>query len=84
MARPASLNALSRQGGSYRYEFIASLYGTSWYHAHYSAQYSAGVVGPIVVYGPTKAHYDIDLGPIMLSGGLNYFVALIPSRRRIL
>ncbi|KAK4125200.1 multicopper oxidase [Parathielavia appendiculata] len=52
---------------SYRYEFIASLYGSSWYHAHYSAQYTGGVVGPIVVYGPTKEHYDIDLGPIMLS-----------------
>lgn len=54
-------------GKSYTYEFKASLYGTSWYHAHYSAQYAGGIVGPIVVHGPTQAKYDIDLGPVMLS-----------------
>ena len=53
---------------SLKYEFVASLYGTAWYHAHYSAQYSAGVLGPIIVHGPTKSNYDIDIGPIMLSG----------------
>ncbi len=53
---------------SYTYEFIASLYGTSWYHAHYSAQYTGGVLGPIVIHGPTHQEYDIDLGPVMLSG----------------
>jgi FtsP/CotA-like multicopper oxidase with cupredoxin domain len=55
-------------GRSYTYKFIASLYGTTWYHAHYSAQYTGGIVGPIVVHGPTHEKYDIDLGPIMLSG----------------
>ncbi|KAH6630534.1 multicopper oxidase-domain-containing protein [Chaetomium sp. MPI-SDFR-AT-0129] len=53
--------------GTYQYEFVASLYGTSWYHAHYSAQYTGGIVGPIVVHGPTHEKYDIDLGPVMLS-----------------
>ncbi|KAK3372370.1 multicopper like protein [Podospora didyma] len=52
---------------SLKYEFVASLYGTAWYHAHYSAQYSAGVQGPIIVHGPTKSKYDIDIGPIILS-----------------
>ncbi|KAK4156765.1 multicopper oxidase-domain-containing protein [Chaetomidium leptoderma] len=52
---------------SYRYEFIASLYGTSWYHAHYSAQYTGGLLGPIVIHGPTQQKYDIDLGPVMLN-----------------
>ncbi|KAK0749196.1 laccase with copper binding domain [Schizothecium vesticola] len=52
---------------SLTYEFIADLYGTSWYHSHYSAQYADGVTGPIVVHGPTQARYDIDVGPIMLS-----------------
>ncbi|KAK3944040.1 Cupredoxin [Diplogelasinospora grovesii] len=52
---------------TFTYEFIASLYGTSWYHSHYSAQYSSGVLGPIVVHGPTQAKYDIDIGPVMLS-----------------
>jgi hypothetical protein len=27
-------------GDSFTYQFRASLYGTSWYHSHYSAQYS--------------------------------------------
>ncbi|KAM7205257.1 Cupredoxin [Rhypophila sp. PSN 637] len=54
-------------GKSFTYEFIASLYGTTWYHAHYSAQYSGGVVGPMVIHGPSKYKYDIDVGPIMLS-----------------
>lgn len=54
-------------GKSYTYQFKAELYGTSWYHSHYSAQYSDGVLGPIVIYGPKNANYDIDLGPVMLS-----------------
>ncbi|KAM7201928.1 multicopper like protein [Naviculisporaceae sp. PSN 640] len=54
-------------GKSFTYEFMASLYGSTWYHAHYSAQYSGGVVGPMVIYGPSKSKYDIDLGPVMLS-----------------
>jgi len=55
-------------GQSYTYTFKASLYGTSWYHAHYSAQYTAGLYGAILVHGPTdNAPYDIDLGPVLLS-----------------
>ena len=27
-------------GSSFTYQFNADLYGTSWYHSHYSAQYS--------------------------------------------
>jgi FtsP/CotA-like multicopper oxidase with cupredoxin domain len=37
------------------------------YHTHYSAQYSGGAVGPIVIYGPTNKNADIDIGPVMLS-----------------
>lgn len=54
-------------GHSYTYTIHAQLYGSSWYHAHYSAQYTAGVTGPIIVYGPSQAAYDIDLGPVILS-----------------
>lgn len=54
-------------GKTYTYSFKAELYGTTWYHSHYSAQYSGGALGPIVVYGPTNKGYDIDLGPVMLS-----------------
>lgn len=43
------------------------MYGTTWYHSHYSAQYTDGVYGPMVVYGPKNADYDIDLGPLLVS-----------------
>ncbi|KAK1758686.1 multicopper like protein [Echria macrotheca] len=49
------------------YEFIADLFGTSWYHSHYSGQYSGGLAGPMVIHGPTQSKYDIDIGPVMLS-----------------
>jgi FtsP/CotA-like multicopper oxidase with cupredoxin domain len=54
-------------GDSFTYRFKAELYGTTWYHAHYSAQYADGATGPLVVHGPKNIPYDFDLGPIMLS-----------------
>ncbi|KAJ2974397.1 hypothetical protein NUW58_g8671 [Xylaria curta] len=54
-------------GKSLTYKFRAELFGTSWYHSHYSAQYSGGLFGPIVVYGPSNARYDVDVGPIMVN-----------------
>ncbi|EXL41481.1 hypothetical protein FOCG_16285 [Fusarium oxysporum f. sp. radicis-lycopersici 26381] len=55
-------------GKKFTYQFVAELYGTTWYHSHYSAQYSAGLFGPIVIYGPReKKNYDIDIGPILLN-----------------
>lgn len=54
-------------GKSYTYQFKAELYGTTWYHSHYSAQYSGGVTGPMIIYGPNQKNYDIDIGPVMLS-----------------
>lgn len=54
-------------GQSFTYQFIAQPYGTSWYHSHYSAQYGAGLIGPMVIHGPHDYHYDTDVGPILLS-----------------
>ncbi|UKZ82511.1 hypothetical protein TrVFT333_010300 [Trichoderma virens FT-333] len=54
-------------GKSFTYQFAASLYGSTWYHSHYSSQYSGGLLGPIVIHGPKSQEYDIDLGPVMLS-----------------
>ncbi|KAJ6256138.1 Laccase-2 [Drechslerella dactyloides] len=45
-------------GGSMTYRWRANQYGTSWYHSHFSLQYTDGVVGPIVIHGPTSANYD--------------------------
>lgn len=53
-------------GKSYTYQFKAELYGTTWYHSHYSAQYTSGVVGPMVIHGPNQKSHDIDIGPVML------------------
>ncbi|KIW07373.1 uncharacterized protein PV09_02218 [Verruconis gallopava] len=53
-------------GKSLTYRFRADQFGTSWYHSHYSAQYSGGAFGPIVVHGPATACYDEDIGPIIL------------------
>jgi len=64
---PAITQCPISPGKTYTYRFEASLYGSSWYHSHYSAQYSGGVLGPIIVHGPTKLPYDIDVGPVMLS-----------------
>lgn len=54
-------------GESQTYRFQAQQFGTSFYHAHYSAQYTAGVIGPMQIYGPSSIEYDIDVGSIMLS-----------------
>ncbi|KAF1981647.1 multicopper oxidase [Aulographum hederae CBS 113979] len=54
-------------GGSLTYKFRADMYGTSWYHSHYSAQYAGGAVGPMIIHGPCTQQYDIDIGPVMLT-----------------
>ncbi|CZT03440.1 probable laccase precursor [Rhynchosporium agropyri] len=54
-------------GGSFTYSFLADLYGTTWYHSHYSGQYAGGVIGPMVIHGPSTVAYDIDIGPIILT-----------------
>lgn len=51
-------------GSTFTYRFQADLYGTSWYHSHYSEQYGSGMFGPIVIYGPDHTECDVDLGPV--------------------
>jgi FtsP/CotA-like multicopper oxidase with cupredoxin domain len=46
-------------GGTFTYTFLADLYGTSWYHSHYSAQYAGGELGPMIIHGPNTVPYDI-------------------------
>ena len=38
-------------GKSFTYTFNAEIYGTTWYHSHYSAQYADGLLGPLIIYG---------------------------------
>jgi FtsP/CotA-like multicopper oxidase with cupredoxin domain len=54
-------------GETFTYRFRADQYGTSWYHAHFSAQYAGGAMGPMIIYGPSHVDYDEDLGMVMLS-----------------
>lgn len=54
-------------GKSLTYTFKADLYGTSWYHSHYSAQYAGGLFGPMIIHGPSNAPYDVDVGPVLLT-----------------
>lgn len=54
-------------GKSLTYRFKADLYGSTWYHSHYSAQYAGGLVGPLIIHGPKNVAYDKDLGPVLLT-----------------
>ena len=54
-------------GATHTYSFKASLYGSTWYHSHYSGQYAGGLWGPLIVHGPKNVAYDIDVGPVTLS-----------------
>lgn len=54
-------------GKSFTYTFIAELYGSSWWHSHYSSQYASGLTGPIVIHGPQNVAADIDLGPVLVT-----------------
>ncbi|PKX97829.1 oxidoreductase tpcJ [Aspergillus novofumigatus IBT 16806] len=53
-------------GGSFTYKFRATQYGTTWYHSHYSLQYSDGMYGPLTIHGPTSANWDESIDPILL------------------
>lgn len=54
-------------GDTFTYRFRATQYGHSWYHSHYSMQYADGVVGPLVIHGPSSHDWDVDLGPVLLT-----------------
>lgn len=49
-------------GKSKTYTFKLTQHGTTWYHSHLSAQYGDGLLGALVINGPTTAPYDVDLG----------------------
>ncbi|AEO64812.1 multicopper like protein [Thermothielavioides terrestris NRRL 8126] len=54
-------------GDTFTYKFRATQYGHTWYHSHYSMQYADGVVGPLVIHGPSSLDWDVDLGPVLLT-----------------
>lgn len=49
-------------GEKMTYTFVASNYGSTWYHSHFALQAYDGVFGPMIIHGPSSAEYDIDTG----------------------
>jgi FtsP/CotA-like multicopper oxidase with cupredoxin domain len=54
-------------GDSFTYKWVATNYGTSWYHSHYAIQAWMGVFGPMVIHGPPSKQWDVDAGTIFLN-----------------
>jgi FtsP/CotA-like multicopper oxidase with cupredoxin domain len=54
-------------GKTRQYKFLATQFGTTWYHSHWSAQYGDGVLGPLIIDGPATENYDEDLGALPLT-----------------
>lgn len=54
-------------GDHFVYRFKALQYGTTWYHSHYSLQYSDGLLGPLTIHGPSTANYDRPVDPILIT-----------------
>ena len=53
-------------GKTLTYRFKVTQYGSTWYHSHFSLQYSEGLFGPMILHGPATANYDEDLGVLFL------------------
>ena len=72
-------------GASYTYRWRATSYGNSWYHSHFSLQYPDGILGSIVINGPSSANWDVDTGPMAITdwfhtpASLVYFTAELPG-----
>ncbi|KAK2749597.1 hypothetical protein FQN57_005819 [Myotisia sp. PD_48] len=54
-------------GKDFVYRFTATQYGSTWYHSHYSLQYSDGLVGPLTIHGPSSAEYDESIDPFIMT-----------------
>ncbi|KAF2642709.1 hypothetical protein P280DRAFT_396548 [Massarina eburnea CBS 473.64] len=54
-------------GQSKTYTWLATQFGTTWFHSHFSAQYGDGATGQIIIDGPASSNYDIDLGAMPLT-----------------
>lgn len=54
-------------GSNFTYTFKPEVAGTTWWHAHFTAQYTDGLFGALIIHGSQYAEdYDIDIGPIHL------------------
>jgi hypothetical protein len=53
-------------GQTMTYRFRLTQYGSTWYHSHFSLQYSEGLFGGMIINGPTTENYHEDLGVLFL------------------
>ncbi|RMD39160.1 hypothetical protein DV735_g5969, partial [Chaetothyriales sp. CBS 134920] len=64
---PGVTQCPSKPGESQVYEFRLMQYGISWYHSHFSLQYTNGANGALHIRGPSSLNFDEDLGPWLIS-----------------
>ncbi|KAF2708169.1 multicopper oxidase [Pleomassaria siparia CBS 279.74] len=55
------------QGETLQYKFRLTQYGHTWYHSHYSSQYSDGVAAPMLIHGPHSANWIEEFPPMIVS-----------------
>ncbi|KAF2644460.1 hypothetical protein P280DRAFT_465791 [Massarina eburnea CBS 473.64] len=55
------------QDDTFQYKFHLRQYGHTWYHSHYSSQYTDGVAGPLLIHGPHTASWDVEWEPIIIA-----------------
>lgn len=63
---PGVTQCAIRPGETMTYRFRVTQYGSTWYHSHFSLQYSEGLFGGMIFRGPTTDNYDEDLGMLFL------------------
>ncbi|KAF2111018.1 multicopper oxidase-domain-containing protein [Lophiotrema nucula] len=61
----------TNNGETFQYKFKLQQYGHTWYHSHYSSQYSDGVAGPLLIHGPNSDDWDVEWPPLMISDWLH-------------
>jgi FtsP/CotA-like multicopper oxidase with cupredoxin domain len=71
-------------GRSFLYNFtIENQYGTYWYHAHHSTQYTDGIVGPLIVHAAeeqqARESYDYDQVILLSDWYHDLSAALLPT-----
>ncbi|KAF8853078.1 putative laccase-2, partial [Acephala macrosclerotiorum] len=64
---PSITQCPTAPGESITYEWRATQYGTTWYHSHFALQAWNGVLGGIIINGPSSADYDNDMGVMFLN-----------------
>ena len=71
-------------GASFLYNFtVENQFGTYWYHAHHSTQYTDGLVAPFIVHSPAEAalqkDYDYDQIILLQDWYHDLSTALLPA-----